>query len=79
MCTQPYAGEFVVTSKEGNVIAHFTTDKAGRAAIDLPPGDYVIQPKLDPNSAYPRGGSVDVLVARAAYTEVNLDLDTGIR
>ncbi len=79
VCTKPYVGEFVVTSKDGKEIARFTTDQDGRAVIDLPPGDYHITPKLDSNSPYPRGGSIDVSVTKGVYAEVNLELDTGIR
>jgi hypothetical protein len=79
VCTKPYAGEFVVTSKDDKAIARFTTDQDGRAVIDLPPGDYHIAPKLGSDSPYPRGGSIDVSVTKGAYTDVNLELDTGIR
>jgi hypothetical protein len=80
VCTKPYVGEFVVTSKDNSKeVARFTTDNDGRATIDLPPGDYVIMPKLDPKMPYPKGGPMSVSVPIGAYTDVTFDLDTGIR
>jgi hypothetical protein len=72
-------GEFVVTNKDDKEVARFTTDNDGRATIDLPPGDYVITPKIDPKMPYPKGGPLSVNVPIGTYTDVTFDLDTGIR
>jgi hypothetical protein len=80
VCTKPYVGEFVVMSQDNSKeVARFTTDKDGHATIDLPPGDYLIVPKLDPKTPYPKGGPMSVSVSIGAYTDVAVELDTGIR
>ncbi len=79
VCTRPYAGEFVITTKDGKEIARVTTDTEGKATIDLPPGDYTLTPKLDPNSPYPRGGPIEATVTKGVYVDVVIALDTGIR
>lgn len=80
VCTKPYVGEFVVTSKDNSKeVARFTTDNDGRATFDLPPGDYFLMPKLDPKTRYPSGGPMSVSVSIGAYADVTFELDTGIR
>ncbi|HZY41399.1 MAG TPA: hypothetical protein VFF59_05290 [Anaerolineae bacterium] len=79
VCTAPYVGEFIVSTREGREVARFTTDDQGRSKLDLPPGDYSVSPKLDSARGLPRGGPIDVQVIAGAYTEVMFELDTGMR
>jgi hypothetical protein len=78
-CTAPYVGEFVVTDRNGDMVAHFTTDQDGHFMLDLPPGDYQVTPKLDSTGPFPPRGKVDVTVAPGQYADVAIELDTGIR
>lgn len=78
VCTQPYAGEFVVTDQSGREIARFVTDEQGEAAIDLPPGEYLLIPKFDPSMRL-TATARQVIVPADGYAVVTFDLDTGIR
>lgn len=79
VCEAPYQGDFVVTDAAGSLVAAFATDANGQALIDLPPGEYVIAPKLDPQAALPQGGPVGVSVPIGGYVDVTLELDSGMR
>ncbi len=79
VCTAPYEGTFVVLRGDGTEVTHFTTDKDGHFTVDLPPGDYTITLNLATPSSFPRGESVNVTVTADAYTDVSMELDTGIR
>jgi len=77
VCTQPYEGLFVVTDNAGAEVARVTTDQNGQAAIDLPPGDYTLTPKIE--GRFPSGAPTAVTVLSGQVVEVSVELDTGIR
>ena len=77
VCTKPYEGTFIVVNKAGAEVARSATDQAGQATINLPPGDYVISPKVE--GKLPSAGTTPVTVLSGQYVEVSIGLDTGIR
>ncbi len=79
VCTAPYQGTFVVLRRDSTEVTRFTTGTDGRFTVDLPPGDYTITLNLATPSPFPRGESVNVTVTADAYTDVSMELDTGIR
>jgi hypothetical protein len=74
---RPYEGLFVVTNASGAEVARVTTDQNGMATIDLPPGEYTITPKIE--GRLPSGAPVTATVFAGQYTEVSLELDSGMR
>jgi hypothetical protein len=68
-----------VTNPNGVEVAQVRTNENGQATLSLPPGEYVAGPVLDPNQPYPRGASVTFTVQAGQYTNVIIELDTGIR
>ena len=54
-----------------------TTDQDGKATIDLPPGSYIVTPKVE--GKFPLGAPTGVTVLPGQYVEVSVGLDTGIR
>ena len=79
VCTQPYSATLVTTRRDGTEVARVTSGEDGRFTIDLPPGEYIIVPQTDPQSPFPRTGSVEATVQPGAFTEVDIEYDTGIR
>jgi hypothetical protein len=60
-------------------VATTRSDDQGRFAFDdLAPGDYVLQVATDA-SPFPNGPPMNVHVVAGQYTEVTMQLDTGIR
>jgi hypothetical protein len=60
-----------------SLFASITTNKVGKFAIMLPPGDYTLQPTG--GSVFPRCGVQNVTVSPNVILEVNLSCDSGIR
>ncbi len=77
VCTKPYEGTFIVVNKAGTEVARATTDQTGRATINLPPGDYVISPRVE--GKLPSAAATPVTVLSGQYVEISIGLDTGIR
>lgn len=77
VCTRPYEGLFVVTDNAGVQVARASTDQHGMATIVLPPGNYVITPKIE--GRFPSGAPVTVTVFPDQYVQVSIGLDSGIR
>ena len=78
-CATSYAANLVITSAEdGNVVARVTSGEDGTFQVDLPPGDYIINPEPG-GDPFPIGQPVDVIVEAGAFTEVEVAYDTGIR
>jgi hypothetical protein len=76
---RPVAGATViVVDGQGTSVATVVLDALGAAAVDLPPGDYVVQAQpADGLMGTP--GPVNVTVVDGALTPVALAYDTGIR
>ena len=76
-CIRPYEGLFVVTDNTGVEVARASTNQNGTATIDLPPGDYIIAPKIE--GRFPSGAPTAVAVPAGQFVEVSIELDSGIR
>jgi hypothetical protein len=73
----PFAGEVRVTRGD-DVVAQVSTDDQGRFEVSLDPGIYTITAVIDaggPPSAVPQ----EVTVAQDRFTDVQLEVDSGIR
>ncbi len=77
VCEGPYEGEFSITIGNGTEAARVTTDKDGRATVDLPPGQYTVTPKIE--GRLPSGAPVDVTVPPGQVVDVTVELDSGMR
>jgi hypothetical protein len=77
VCEGPYAGEFVITTGNGAEAARVTTNKDGRATVDLPPGQYIVTPKME--GRLPIGSPVDITVPAGQYVDAKMELDSGMR
>ena len=77
VCTKPYQGMLAVKDAKGAAVAQVQTDENGKAALNLPPGEYVVTPIVE--GPFPRGAPVTFTVQAGQYTEVSIELDTGIR
>ena len=82
VCTKPYAADLIITRSDGTEAARVTSSEIdGTFSVDLPAGDYTIAPLKDVQKSppVPRLTTVDVLVKAGAYTQVDLQFDTGMR
>jgi hypothetical protein len=77
-CLTPYAATLVVLDNEGVKVATVTSGGDGKFQVDLPPGDYVVTPGSGTDS-YPIAQPQSVTVDAGAYTEIQVNYDTGIR
>jgi hypothetical protein len=71
-CQQPYAGEFVVTGLNGEEVARVVTNQDGQAAVDLPPGKYLLGVRTE--EIYPLAAPVTVNVPAGRYVDVHVRL-----
>ncbi len=82
ICTQPYAATLIITRPDGTEAARVTSSEIdGSFSVDLPAGDYTIAPLKDPQKPLPapRPATVDVVVEAGAYTQIDIQFDTGMR
>lgn len=77
-CDGPLTAGFTV-SREGEVVARFTSDPAGHFLVYLDPGTYTIAPDASAPLMQPEYQTRDVTVNPGGLTRVDLDFDTGIR
>jgi hypothetical protein len=75
ICTQPYAGEFVVTALNGAEVTRLWTNSLGQVMGSLPPGRYLVGVRTE--NLYPRAAPAVVDVGADRYTYVSLRLDAG--
>ncbi len=75
-CTQPYAGEFVVTALNGAVVTSVMTDRKGQATVELPPGKYILGVRTE--EIYPLAAPVKVNVVPDRYVHISFSLDSGL-
>jgi len=76
-CSQPYAGEFVVTTYNGAEVARVTTNWAGQAVVNVPPGRYIVGPVT--TGYYPQAAPVAVNVYADRYASAWVSLTAGPR
>ncbi len=76
VCEGPYQGEFVITAN-GAEVTTVTTDAEGLAMVELAPGNYTVALKSE--ARLPQSAPVDFTVAVGQITEVNIEIDSGMR
>lgn len=76
-CAQPYVGEFVVTAPNGAEVTRVSTNYAGQAMVNLPPGRYIVGVRTE--NIYPWAPPTRVNVLADRYASVSFSLDSGIR
>jgi hypothetical protein len=74
----PLSATFEVR-RDGQVVARFKSDRAGRFEVPLPPGEYVITPARGTPIPAPHSQATNVTVPADGFAEVTLRLDTGMR
>lgn len=74
---QPVQITLTLSNAEGQLVAEFQTDEKGQFRIPAAPGTYTLA-TLDQGSL-PMTAAQEVRVSPGEYTEVLLELDTGIR
>ena len=77
VCSQPYAGEFVVTASNGAEVARVMTNWAGQAIVTVPPGRYIVGVRTA--GYYPQATPVYVSVYADRYASVWFNLTAGPR
>ena len=77
MCSQPYAGEFVVTLYNGAEVARVMTNWSGQGMVSLPPGRYIVGVRTA--GYYPQAAPVAVSVYAERYASVWFNLNAGPR
>jgi hypothetical protein len=75
VCSQPYAGEFVVTAYNGAEVARVMTSWSGQAMVNLPPGRYIVGVRTA--GYYPQAAPVAISVYAGRYTSVWFNLNAG--
>jgi Prealbumin-like fold domain len=76
---QPYQAKITVYSLNGQEVTRFETDKDGKFAVNLPPGDYILHPKSPDGRPIPSAEDVEFTVLPNEFTEVIVNFDSGIR
>jgi hypothetical protein len=76
---KPVSTELKVEGSDGDVVATVRSGEDGRFQIGLEPGSYVLEPAHASDDGFMFGKPVSVLVRPHRFTEVTVQLDTGIR
>ena len=75
---RPFQGDVRATSIDGGT-TRVATDDQGRFSLDLPAGSYVVVAVSASGSGPPTPVPQTVQVVAGAYTQVTLEVDSGIR
>lgn len=79
-CIKPYQATVFIRSKDGaKEITHFISDKEGQFKVELPVGDYLLEPTATGSAQFPHASPQLVHVEKNKYTEIIIGYDTGIR
>jgi hypothetical protein len=77
---EPFSAIFHVFDIKWSGVSKFQTTEAGWFHLNLPPGDYIIEPDLSaPLMPPPTAHRVLVTVPESGFATVTLSFDTGIR
>jgi len=75
----PYAATLVVRDGRGVEVGRVTAAADGRYRLALPAGVYTVDPLRPPGQIFPVASPVEVSVAAAGWTSLDISYDTGIR
>ncbi|MET0771687.1 MAG: carboxypeptidase-like regulatory domain-containing protein [Candidatus Limnocylindrales bacterium] len=75
-CLVPYQARLVILDPDGGIVGEVTSGLDGTFRIELPPGDYVIQPSPG-GDPYPRAEARSVTVVAGELSEVEIDYERG--
>jgi hypothetical protein len=75
-CLVPYEARLVVLDPDGGVVGEVTSGPDGTFRLELPPGDYVIQPSPG-GDPFPRAEARSVTVVAGEMSEVEIDYERG--
>ena len=74
----PFVGDVQATASDGTVTT-VTTDDQGRFTMDLVPGSYTLVAVTEGEGGPPTPIPQTVVVEQGSYTQVTLEVDSGIR
>ncbi len=75
-CLIPYEARMVILDPEGRVVGEVTSGPDGTFRIELPPGDYVVQPSPG-GDPFPRAEARSVTVVAGEMSEVEVNYERG--
>jgi hypothetical protein len=73
-CLVPYRARLVILDTDGRIVGEVTSGPDGTFRIELPPGDYVLQPSPG-GDPYPRAEARSVTVVAGEMSEVEIDYE----
>lgn len=75
-CLVAYEARLVILDQDGRMVGEVTSGPDGAFRIELPPGDYVIQPSPG-GDPFPRAEARSVTVVAGGMSEVEIDYERG--
>jgi hypothetical protein len=75
-CLTPYEARLVILDPDGRVVGEVTSGPDGRFRIELPPGEYVVQPAPG-GDPFPRAEARTVTVVAGEMSEIEIDYERG--
>jgi hypothetical protein len=75
-CLVPYAARLVILDPDGRIVGEVTSGSDGTFRLEVPPGDYVIQPSPG-GDPFPRAEARTVTVVAGEMSEVEIDYERG--
>jgi hypothetical protein len=73
-CLVPYQARLVILDPDGRIVGEVTSGPDGMFRIELPAGDYVLQPSPG-GDPYPRAEARSVTVVAGEMSEVEIDYE----
>lgn len=75
-CLVPYRARLVVLDPDGRVVGEVTSGPDGTFRIELPPGEYVVQPEPG-GDPFPRAEARSVTVVAGEMSEIEVNYERG--
>lgn len=75
-CLVPYRARLVILDPDGRVVGEVTSGPDGTFRIELPPGEYVVQPEPG-GDPFPRAEARSVTVVSGELSDVEIDYERG--
>jgi len=76
---QPYPAQVDVVTPDGKLLARVAADEQGEFAIGLPEGAYTLLAMAADDSPLPWAEPIEIVVHPGVWTEVMIQMDSGIR